>query len=92
MPKVKKKIKKNIEDLDLRNLIDFVVDELTIQKTSRDKVSDRLKEIKSEYEINPTLVRKVATIIVNSSLEKENDNNSIMNDILSIYIGLEHKK
>lgn len=87
MAKEVKKSKKEIEKLDLCNLIDFLVDELTIQKVSRDKVSDKLKEKKAEYEVNTTLVRKVAMIIVNSSLEKENDNNSIVNDLLSVYLG-----
>lgn len=70
---------KPVTDKALREVVDKVVDALTLQGASKDNVNELLKEFKSEYGVKATLIRKVAQIVYKrNKQEVEQDNIELM--------------
>ena len=75
----KKKVFKQVTSEALKNIVEKIVDQLTIQASSRDVVTEALKEFKTEYGIKSTIIKKVATVVFKRNKEEvEQENDELM--------------
>ena len=67
---------------ELKNELDKIVDLMIEIESAREAISSRLKDIKSEYDIEVTVARRVATVMRKNSRSEEEEKWEEFNEIL----------
>ena len=73
-------------NIELKQELEKIVDLMIEIETCRESISSRLKDIKSEYEIDIPIARRVATVIRKNSRSEEEQKWEEFNEILDTVI------
>lgn len=83
--KEEKKQPKAIDPEDLKNNLDAMVDQLGLIEGARTVMKNKVDYLKSEYGLEPAIVRKVAAAIYKANIEVEDEKHIAFNEILDAY-------
>jgi len=73
-----------LNDADWKTKIDLVVDQLHIQRESREAVTEIVDALNAKYGISKPLIRRVATVVFKKNqMQTEEENKEVM-DLASI--------
>ena len=73
-------------NIELKQELEKIVDLMIEIETCRESISSRLKDIKSEYDIDIPIARRVATVLRKSSRSEEEQKWKEFNEILDTVI------
>ena len=73
-------------NIELKQELEKIVDLMIEIESCRESISSRLKDIKSEYEIEIPVARRVATVLRRSSRSEEEEKWKEFNEILDSVI------
>ena len=73
-------------NIELKQELEKIVDLMIEIETCRESISSRLKDIKSEYDIDIPIARRVATVLRKSSRSEEEQKWKEFNEILDSVI------
>lgn len=49
--------------------LDLIIEELSLQRDSRERVKDIIKELKEKFDISPTIIRKLAKAKLDNDID-----------------------
>ncbi len=71
-----------IDEKKLTTAINSIVDQLHVQAASRDSVTGIVSELKTDYGLNPKIVRRAAKIIFDQNVEEIDQETQAVMDII----------
>lgn len=79
---------KTYEELDVKDFkesIDNIIDNMIIQSSAREAVTEKIKYLSEKYGFNKSILRKVATAIYKNTIEDEEEKVSEFDQLVELY-------
>lgn len=79
-----KKIYKELDEADWSKKIHLIVDQLVMQASSKDLVTEIVKELNGDYGIKKTVIRKVATSVYKHNQDELQEESKEILDLIDL--------